>query len=69
MKMKINKSFFVLFLLAWSIGVVAINYFNWIWLADLSFIAILFIYVIRAELSVSEVKQSEERKKEKRIHK
>lgn len=67
--MKINKSFFVLFLLAWSIGVVAINYFNWIWLADLSFIAILFIYVIRAELSVSEVKQSEERKKEKRIHK
>jgi hypothetical protein len=72
--MKINKSFFILFLFAWSIGVIAINYYSWIWLADLSFIALLFIYVVRAECSVNRALDKQikntgiKNEKEKRIY-
>jgi hypothetical protein len=47
--MKMNPIFFVLFLITWAVGLVAVNNFSWVFLANLSLIALIVIYIARAE--------------------
>lgn len=59
--MKINVSFFALFLVAWVIGIVAVN-FAWTLIADLALIALIVIYGVRAQVQVSRWRYEEERR-------
>jgi hypothetical protein len=43
-----RRAFFVLFLIAWVIGLIAIN-LSWTLIADLAMVALLVVYVVRAE--------------------